>query len=169
MELQLEVVNGNSFRKIHYNKSILEITGSVSTPYAEIFNASFIDSSPYRFKWFDEMIAIYLHYPGLFLADTLDNVTFYQLHYLSPISSLPRSFYKILSGETVVMSQVLKAISFDTTAYFQDVLPIMKETIRKYGKTEWVSGVLANELHRHLGVYAIIGVKMGIRAFKSRV
>jgi pyrimidine-specific ribonucleoside hydrolase len=27
-----------------------------------------------------------------------------------------------------------------------------------------VSGVIANELHRHLGVFAIIGVKMGIRA-----
>jgi pyrimidine-specific ribonucleoside hydrolase len=29
---------------------------------------------------------------------------------------------------------------------------------------EWVSGIIANELHRHLGVYAIVGVKMGIRA-----
>jgi len=28
---------------------------------------------------------------------------------------------------------------------------------------EWQSGVLACEMHRHLGVYAIIGVKMGIR------
>ena len=34
----------------------------------------------------------------------------------------------------------------------------------KYGIDEWTSGVLANELHRHLGTYAIIGVKMGIRA-----
>ena len=40
----------------------------------------------------------------------------------------------------------------------------MEEAINKYGKEEWNAGVLANELHRHLGVYATIGVKMGIRA-----
>jgi pyrimidine-specific ribonucleoside hydrolase len=34
----------------------------------------------------------------------------------------------------------------------------------KYGHDEWTSGVMANEMHRHLGIYAIIGVKMGIRA-----
>ena len=40
----------------------------------------------------------------------------------------------------------------------------VSEIIKKYGMDEWNSGVLANELHRHLGVFAIIGVKMGIRA-----
>ena len=29
---------------------------------------------------------------------------------------------------------------------------------------EWTSSVITNELHRHLGVFSIIGVKMGIRA-----
>jgi len=38
------------------------------------------------------------------------------------------------------------------------------QIIERYGMDEWSSGVLANELHRHLGVFAIIGVKMGIRA-----
>ena len=30
--------------------------------------------------------------------------------------------------------------------------------------SEWRAGVLTNELHGHLGIYATIGVKMGIRA-----
>jgi pyrimidine-specific ribonucleoside hydrolase len=38
------------------------------------------------------------------------------------------------------------------------------EIREKYGEDEWTSGVIGNELHRHLGVFAIIGVKMGIRA-----
>ncbi len=36
--------------------------------------------------------------------------------------------------------------------------------LRKYGGHEFRAGVLANELHGHLGVYTIIGVKMGIMA-----
>jgi pyrimidine-specific ribonucleoside hydrolase len=40
----------------------------------------------------------------------------------------------------------------------------MKNLIAMHGRSEWRAGVIANELHGHLGVYAIIGVKMGIRA-----
>lgn len=40
----------------------------------------------------------------------------------------------------------------------------VREIIERYGPEEWRAGVLTNELHGHLGIYAIIGVKMGIFA-----
>ena len=40
----------------------------------------------------------------------------------------------------------------------------MKGIIQKHGKEEWRIGVLTNELHGHLGIYAIVGAKMGLRA-----
>jgi pyrimidine-specific ribonucleoside hydrolase len=52
----------------------------------------------------------------------------------------------------------------DPSFYFDDVNSSVTEIISKYGIDEWSSGVIANELHRHLGVFAIVGVKMGIRA-----
>jgi pyrimidine-specific ribonucleoside hydrolase len=36
--------------------------------------------------------------------------------------------------------------------------------IAKNGPTEWFAQLLMNELHEHLGVYSVIGVKMGLRA-----
>ena len=48
--------------------------------------------------------------------------------------------------------------------YAGDVLVIMNETIEKYGVEEWKKIVLTCELHGHLGVYAIIGAKMGLYA-----
>ncbi|MCF8303547.1 MAG: formylmethanofuran dehydrogenase subunit E family protein [Bacteroidales bacterium] len=48
--------------------------------------------------------------------------------------------------------------------YAPDVRTIMGETIAKYGIEEWIAGVMTCEIHRHLGIYAIIGMKMGIRA-----
>ena len=48
--------------------------------------------------------------------------------------------------------------------YAADVVPMVDETIARYGPSEWRAGVLTNELHGHLGIYATIGVKMGIRA-----
>ena len=59
---------------------------------------------------------------------------------------------------------MIKALPIDSSFYFPDIQRDVSEIIDKYGMEEWTSGVIANELHRHLGVLTIIGVKMGIRA-----
>lgn len=40
----------------------------------------------------------------------------------------------------------------------------MEEAIGKYGREEWRLVVLTSELHGHLGIYAILGAKMGLFA-----
>lgn len=37
----------------------------------------------------------------------------------------------------------------------------VQEIIKRHGSAEWRAGVLTNELHGHLGIYAVVGVKMG--------
>jgi pyrimidine-specific ribonucleoside hydrolase len=64
----------------------------------------------------------------------------------------------------VARNQVIKNMPADPSFYFDDIKPYVTDIIRKYGIDEWISGVIANELHRHLGVFSIVGVKMGIRA-----
>lgn len=46
----------------------------------------------------------------------------------------------------------------------EDLSPIVSEVIDRYGMIEWRAVVLTLEMHRHLGLYAIIGAKMGVRA-----
>lgn len=50
--------------------------------------------------------------------------------------------------------------------YNADLRPIVASTIEKFGRDEWMAGVLTTEMHGHLGIYAIIGVKMGIKALE---
>ena len=45
-----------------------------------------------------------------------------------------------------------------------DVRPIMDSAIARYGKEEWKANVMTDEFHGHLGVFSIVGAKMGIRA-----
>ncbi len=48
---------------------------------------------------------------------------------------------------------------------FQDDLqPYMAEILQRHGLEEWKVNVLTSELHRHLGLYSILGAKMGLRA-----
>jgi len=45
-----------------------------------------------------------------------------------------------------------------------DVAAIGPSTIEKFGAPEWEKAVLTNQVHGHLGIYSLIGVKMGLFA-----
>jgi len=40
----------------------------------------------------------------------------------------------------------------------------MNQIIERHGRKEWKIVTLTNEFHEHLGIYSIIGAKMGLRA-----
>lgn len=44
------------------------------------------------------------------------------------------------------------------------VRPYVTRILQKHGREEWMAVVLTNELHHHMGLYSIVGAKMGIRA-----
>ncbi|MBN2172346.1 MAG: nucleoside hydrolase [Candidatus Krumholzibacteriota bacterium] len=46
----------------------------------------------------------------------------------------------------------------------EDVALLAPEILRRHGREEWDACLLTNELHRHLGVWSLLGAKMGIRA-----
>ncbi|MCU0639725.1 MAG: nucleoside hydrolase, partial [Candidatus Krumholzibacteria bacterium] len=59
---------------------------------------------------------------------------------------------------------VFRGFPVDPALFRDDVASIADEIVVRHGLEEWRAAVIANELHRHLGIYSIIGVKMGIRA-----
>ena len=46
----------------------------------------------------------------------------------------------------------------------EDVQAIRQETVGRFGALEWERSVLTNQVHGHLGIYSLIGVKMGLLA-----
>lgn len=59
---------------------------------------------------------------------------------------------------------VLAAFPVDPALFREDVRPYVKKIIERHGLEEWKACILTNELHRHLGIYSLVGAKMGIRA-----
>jgi pyrimidine-specific ribonucleoside hydrolase len=150
---------------LFYDPVLITSIGKINTPYAkkiyEFLNSDLAKNHDYSYEAADEMVAVFLHYPELFLNRTIGFVSD-----CTPADStgLKEAMLRILKGETVAKNQVIKELPLDPDFYFDDIKPSVNEIVNKYGIDEWTSGVLANELHRHLGVLAIIGVKMGIRA-----
>ena len=58
----------------------------------------------------------------------------------------------------------LKEIPVDPSFFKAYVKPYVQQIIEKHGLEEWKAVLLTNELHRHLGLWSIVGAKMGIRA-----
>ncbi|MDT8402176.1 MAG: FmdE family protein [Bacteroidales bacterium] len=146
-----------------YDSSLLQKIESINTPYAkrtaELLRVG--EDHDFILGLVDDMIPIYLHYPGLFISDSSDMVSFH-----SPdIEKFSDDIIcDLLSGNTVSRNQVFKNIPADTSFYFADLQEYIPEIIERHGKEEFDAGVLTNELHRHFGIYATIGVKMGLRA-----
>ncbi|HCC71506.1 MAG TPA: hypothetical protein DEQ09_10210, partial [Bacteroidales bacterium] len=146
-----------------YDNGLINQIAEINTPYAKN-TASLLHSGKdhdFIVGMFDDMIPVYLHYPSIFKVDTAGKLSFF----LPEAGMITDDMIcDILSGNTVNRNQVFKDIPSDTSYYFPDLQEYIPEIIKRHGKEEFEAGVLTNELHRHLGIYAIIGVKMGIRA-----
>ncbi|MBN3036438.1 MAG: nucleoside hydrolase [Bacteroidales bacterium] len=60
--------------------------------------------------------------------------------------------------------KVIRSLPEAAAYYVSDFAEVKDDILRLHGPEEYRTGVLTQELHGHLGVYAIIGTKMGIRA-----
>ena len=152
---------GNDFYDAAMLQSIAEIKTVYGKRISSFFNITDVKNHGFSFSASDEMCAVFLHYPDLFTSRTSGNVSDCTP---SDVDGLRKSVIRIFQGETVAKNQVIKEFPADPSFYFDDLSGSVTEIIDKYGPDEWNSGVIANELHRHLGTFAILGVKMGIRA-----
>jgi pyrimidine-specific ribonucleoside hydrolase len=147
-----------------YDDALLGEISEIKTPYAQTVYCLIKARTAHSFVFtaYDDMVPLLLHFPSLFTASPADGKNSYW--YPADLSELRQATVTILKGETIRKMQVIKTMPADTSFYMTDLQRNVTEIRNKYGEDEWTSGVIANELHRHLGVFAIIGVKMGIRA-----
>jgi len=160
----MKIISSNDVFK--YEDDFVNELEYQSNTYKESFLRSLISNkSPFARVCFDEMAVLYIHNERLFSSKpAIHNIEFYEADISKGSSKYKNEILRILSGDTKNKNQVLKYFSLDSSDYISDIQAIIYESIDKYGKDEWVSCVLTSELHRHLGIYALIGTKMGIRA-----
>ena len=60
---------------------------------------------------------------------------------------------------------VLKRFPVEPDFYCPEAAELLRKgIIEKYGLEEWAAVVLTHELHQHVGIYTLLGAKMGVRA-----
>lgn len=113
----------------------------------------------------DELTVVALNAPQLFNVDSVaPNIKWYSIDTPQKILPIERQILAIYQGPENVEGKVFYHFPLDESYYIRDVMPIIGRAVQRYGQNEFRAAVLANELHGHLGIYATVGVKMGIRA-----
>ena len=159
----LNLVYGDSLKR--YDNVLISSINLIHTKLAgKVMESLITPETPYARALFDELPVLFIHFPGLFQEKASGGTDGYRLKDQGTGNDIITAFNHILAGDNVSRNQVLEEFPIDTVPYFDDIQVTMLTTLKKFGREEWVSTVIANELHRHLGVYAVIGVKMGIRA-----
>jgi pyrimidine-specific ribonucleoside hydrolase len=113
---------------------------------------------------FDELIPLYLQFPDFFYTR--------QKKYGRSIINLEKEFLRsayidfLRNGYALSPrpNVVLKQFPVSTSSFKDDLGENVDHIISTHGLEEWKAVVLTNEMHRHLGAYSIVGVKMGILA-----
>ncbi|MDL1982959.1 MAG: nucleoside hydrolase [Deltaproteobacteria bacterium] len=122
-----------------------------------------------HFRVWDEMTIIYLNYPSLFkLAPEEESA---RVMVLADFKTdlVEQAYLKLLDYSADLhlnrrTAVVLNNFPVDPSMFKEDVRPYVKRIIERHGLEEWKACLLTNEFHRHLGIYSIVGAKMGIRA-----
>jgi len=114
----------------------------------------------------DDLAAVYLFAPDLFEEEPglSASVVCCRLADERAAAGAREALIAILRGKPDSESRVFYGFPAGAELYASDVAPIVGRAIERHGPEEWRAGVLTNELHGHLGIYATVGVKMGIRA-----
>jgi pyrimidine-specific ribonucleoside hydrolase len=115
----------------------------------------------------EELIPLKLVYPELFenreIPDDLYGSRSTGVVPLQPSFFLEKTV-ELLDTDREDKSIVFKGFPYDPDLLEEDVRAVSDEIRSRHGLKEWKITVLTNEFHEHLGIYSIIGAKMGLRA-----
>ena len=122
-----------------------------------------------HFYVWDEMTAIYINDPSLFVFSlSADHAKVMSLAEID-IEGIRDAYLQALGYSADAhlsprRSVILNIFPRDPSLFREDVSPYVDEIIDRYGIEEWKACLLTNEFHRHLGIYSLVGAKMGVRA-----
>lgn len=169
--IPVHVVSAGPDRSVPITNELLSSVSAVPTRYARkivrTHRTAPLDGLVARghLQAWDDLAALFLYAPELFTKlEVTPTVRACTLVDDTPTEEVEAVMLSILRGKPDAESRVFYGFPVGHDLYADEVVAIIDEAIARHGPSEWRAGVLTNELHGHLGIYATVGVKMGIRA-----
>lgn len=169
--VRIDVISNLNNEGILFDSSMLELCKQSKTQLAATLykvlsqNAVLEKLKQDHFRFCDELVALYLTNPELFGINVMTdkiNVRFNQEY---DVLGVKEAYCDMISGVYVTERNVVfNRFPVQREMFNYDVRAIMDSAIARYGLEEWKANVMTDEFHGHLGVFSIVGAKMGIKA-----
>jgi pyrimidine-specific ribonucleoside hydrolase len=169
--LNIVIISGLNKNEADFNNTLLDTIERITNPYAKSIAESHRIPVVYEkitnghLQIWDDLIPVYLLYPELFDMEPVFNKPNISINIdYSPEEAKRKMLGIITQKYSLEKNIVFENFPSDKEFFRSDVKEYMDEIINTNGKEEWRICVLTNEIHGHLGIYSIIGAKMGLKA-----
>jgi len=171
MKIRIDLISTLEKKDAFFDASVYEFSGNFSTGLSRILSTTGGQSAirkkqyEHHLRIADELAAVYYTNAELFDMTTLHPEVHIRYNKEYDLQSVKEVFTDMIMGtykksNTIVFS----AFPDKPGMYTYDVRKILDSAIARYGPEEWKACVMTDEFHGHLGVFSIVGAKMGIKA-----
>jgi len=118
-----------------------------------------------HFRLCDDLVALYITNPELFNINIITNELNVRYNTDYDVQGVREAIVDMINGTYFPgRNIVFNRFPIQREMFNYDIRPIIDSAIARYGYDEWKANVMTDEFHRHLGVFSIVGAKMGIKA-----
>jgi inosine-uridine nucleoside N-ribohydrolase/formylmethanofuran dehydrogenase subunit E len=169
--VRIDVVSNLNRDYALFDSSMLDICSQAGSRLAKILfyvhnqQTVFDKLKHNHFRLCDDLAALYLTNPELFSINTMTDKLNVRYNQDYDVKGIKEAISDMINSVYVPSRNVVFNGFPDKREMFNyDVRPIIDSAIARYGIDEWKANVMTDEFHGHLGVFSIVGAKMGIKA-----
>lgn len=169
--IKIKIIAALSGKNINYDTTLINKIQAINNEQASLITKQLhylsMQSNISHLQCWDELCAAYVANPKIFTFKEIIEHPNIQEIYNYEVEFVKNTLINILKGICKPEFGVVFAqFPTDSTYIQDDVLEIKDQVIQKYGIDEFKAAVLTSEIHNHLGIYSILGAKMGIKAME---
>ncbi len=163
------IVSNNNEDGFNFDMEFLDKVTGFDNKYSKGIKSSYNNkgvqnriNSGFYSLW-DDLLPVYMQNPDLFVKNNVGGNITTIVPSKDSGESVKRRIAEVMNLKDNNENKVFSSFPENPKLYKDDVSPYVQETISKYGISEWRAVTITNELHGHLGIYSVVGAKMGIR------
>ena len=170
-KVRIDIISNLNYRGSLFDSTMYNVYKRSDTRLAQVL--SYVHDQPVvlaklkeeHYWLYDDLTAIYLTNPELFSINTATDMLNVRYNQDYDLAGVKEAINDMVKGRYAAVRNVVFGRFPDQPEMFNyDVRPIVDSAIALYGYDEWKANVMTDEFHGHLGVFSIVGAKMGIKA-----
>ncbi len=171
MKIRIDLISKPGKEDALFDASVYSQAGRFNTGLSRLLSATgslpvlMENQHQHHLKMADELVAAYYSNAELFDMTTLHPQVHIRHNRDYDLASVKEVFADMTRGTYRKSNAVVfSAFPDRPEMYTYDVRKIMDSALLRHGTEEWKACVITDEFHGHLGVFSLVGAKMGIKA-----